>query len=166
VKSVQACLSFSLLLVVLSSSLAQAPQPQPAQQEAKAPSLQDAKPLKEGAKDDELRKLQKARYNEALAEFQLVCDLYRFARVQDEPVVEAAQRLVRAGLEVYDKPADKIALLTEYLKITTVAEQHAHAHFKSAKTNMVPVHKARYQRLDAEIQLLRAKRETEKATGK
>ena len=69
-KSVEAWLSCSLLLMQASSLPAQAPQARPEQPETKAPALLSAQPLKEDPKDDELRRLLKARYNAALGEVQ------------------------------------------------------------------------------------------------
>ena len=165
-KSVEAWLSFSLLLMLASRSPALAPQPQPGQREAKEPALLTARPLKEDPKDDELRKLLKARYNEALGEVQGLYRMFQTARASLDSFAEAEQRLVQAGLELCDKPADKVALLTQYVELTRAAEKVAQARFEAARGTESAVRRARYQRLDAEIQLLRAKREADKAKGK
>jgi outer membrane protein TolC len=76
------------------------------------------------------------------------------------------KRLVQAGLELYDKPADKVALLTQYLEITREAEKYAQDCYDAERLRIGELHRARYERLDAEIRLLRAKREADKAKGK
>jgi hypothetical protein len=165
-KSVEAWLSFSLLLMVAGYSAAQAPPPPPDQPETKLPALLTAKPLKEDPKDDELRKLLKARYNEAVGEVKGLYAMYTAGRGTLDSFVEAGQRLVHAGLELYDKPADKVALLTQFVELTKEAEKIAQARLDAAIVPITELRRARYQRLDAEIRLLRARREAEKAREK
>jgi hypothetical protein len=165
-KSVEAWLSFSLLLMLASSSAAQTPQSQAEKAETKVPALLTGQPLKEDPKDDELRKLLKARYNEALVEVEGLSRMYQAARASYDSVAEARQRLLQAGLELCDKPADKVALLTQFVERTKEAEKIAQARLEAARGTESAIHRARYQRLDAEIQLLRAKREAAKAKGK
>jgi hypothetical protein len=152
--------------MLASSSAAQAPQRQPEQGEEKAPALLTGQPLKEDSKDDELRKLQKARYNEALFEVEGLTKLYQLARASYDSLAEARQRLLQAGLELCDKPADKVALLTQFVERTRAAEKIAQARHEAGRGTESALHRARYQRLDAEIQLLRAKRAADQAKGK
>jgi hypothetical protein len=123
-------------------------------------------PLEAAPGDDELRKLQKERYNEALSEVQGLYTMYQAARTSLEAVADAGQRLVKAGLDVGSTPAEKVALLTKYVELARLAEEIAKARQQSARGTGMDVHRARYQRLDAEIQLLRAKREMEKGAKK
>ena len=162
----EAWLSFSLLLMLASNSAAQAPQPQPDQPETKLPALLTAKPLKEDPKDDELQKLLKARYNEAVGEVKEIYESWIKGKVIIGSFAGAGQRLVQAGLELYDKPADRVELLTQFVELTKEAEKSAQALHDIGKLASADLHRARYQRLDAEIQLLRAKREADKAKGK
>jgi hypothetical protein len=74
--------------------------------------------------------------------------------------------MLQAGLELCDKPAEKIALLTQFLEQATTAEQIARANLEAARGTKSALHRLRYQRLDAEIKLLRAKREAENADKK
>jgi hypothetical protein len=129
----------------------------PDRPQEKLPSILKAKPLPAAAGDDELRNLLKARYNEALAEVQ---GRYEGLAVTPAPlasVFEPAQRLRAAGLEVSDRPADQIALLTQVLDLARLLERRAEAEFKSGQGAPIDLHRARYFRLDTEIQLLRAK---------
>jgi hypothetical protein len=152
--------------MLASYSAAQAPQPQPEEDETKAPALLTGQPLKEDPKDDELHKLLKARYNEALVEVEGLSRMYQAARASYDSVAEARQWLLQAGLELCDKPADKVALLKRYVERTKAAEEIAQSRLDAGRGTESAIHRARYQRLDAEIQLLRAKREADKAKGK
>ncbi len=165
-KSFEMWASFSLLLMLAGYSAAQAPAARPDQTDAKAPAFLEAKPLKEDPKDDELRKLLKARYNEALAAAQGYRTLYQSARVSFHDLGEAQQRLMQAGLELCETPADKIALYTRLVELDKNVEEVAKARMDAARGTEAELHRARYQRLDAEVQLFRAKREADKAKGK
>ena len=123
-KCIDGWLSFSLLLMLAGSSAARAAQPQPDQPETKGPALLSRQPLKEDPKDDELRKLLKARYNEALAEAKGLYKMYLAARASPESFADAGQRLMRAGLELCDKPGEKVALLTQFVELTKFGEKH------------------------------------------
>lgn len=158
-------------LVMLAGNLAaEAPQARqaPVQPEVKVPTLLTAKPVKEDPKDDDLRKLLKARYNEAVAEMEARYKEFLSGRERGtfDAMVEVAQRLVQSGLELNDKPAERAALLAQYVELTKEVEKIAQARFDVARIPVDELHRARYQRLDAEIQLLRAKREVDKAKGK
>jgi hypothetical protein len=139
----------------------------------KLPTLLSAKPLKVDPKDDELRKLLKARYNEVLAEAR---DFYAFEEFAKHNAIEwyltqedryrMLQRVVQAGLEVYETPSDGIALLGQYLEEARRLENRAQARYRAQRCRLGDLNRARYERLDAEIRLLRAKREADKARGK
>src|SRR3954451_22323154 len=75
------------------------------------------------------------------------------------------QRLVKAGLELCAKPAEKVTLLTHYLEMTKEAEHLEQARYDAGRVHITELHRARYERLGAELQLLRAKREAGKAKG-
>jgi hypothetical protein len=153
--------------MLASYSAAQAPQPQPEKAKTKVPALLTGQPLKEEPKDDELRKLLKARYNEALADKETLSEVSKAGRADYDLVVEARQRLLQAGLELCDKPTDKVALLTQFVEQTKAAEEFIEARKQAGRNTGSPtIHRLRYQRLDAEIQLLRAKREADKAKEK
>ncbi len=163
-------LSLCLLMTLVGNSAAQAPsQKPPDQPEEKLPALLAAKPLKEDPKDDELRKLLKARYNEALGEAK---DFYESEKLPPARLINLNdrygrwQRLVQAGLELCDKPAEKVALLTQYVELTKELEKKEQARFDAGREAAYELRRARYERLDAEIQLLRAKREADKAKDK
>jgi hypothetical protein len=143
-------------------SPAQEPQPQLNQPEITAPALLSAKPLKEDPKDDELRKLLKARYNEGVGEVKMRHEQYKFGLGGIDDLFQAGQRLVQAGLELHDKSAEKVVLLTQYLELTKDIEKLSQTRYDAGLSQPAELCRARYQRLDAEIQLLRAKREADR----
>ena len=165
-------LPLCLLLPLVGSSAAQAPQPQkpPDQPGVELPAFLSAQPLKEDSKDDELRKLLKARYNAALGELKglykerLLPGVDRLDNLDD--LYGPWQRLVQAGLELCDTPVEKVAVLTPYVEMTKETEKTEQARYEAGRVTITSLHRARYQRLDAEIQLLRAKREADKAKAK
>ena len=160
-------ISLCLLLTLAGRSASQPPSEKPpTRPEEKPPALLTAKPLQIDPKDDELRKLLKARYNEALAEAKAN---YEFEKLPVDRLVNFDdlygrwQRLVQAGLELCDKPAEKVALLTQYVDLTKDLEDAEQKRFDAGRVPEYALHRARYQRLDAEVQLLRAKREADRA---
>jgi hypothetical protein len=168
-------LSLCLLFALVGYASAQAAEQQkpPEQPEVKLPALLSAKPLKIHPKDDELRKLLKARYNEAVSEardeyeYEEVARKYGPSRVFDpDDLYGIWQRVVVSGLELCDTPAEKIALLTNYLEVTKEAEQIAQRRYDAGKIRSSDLHRARYERLQAEIQLGRAKLAADKPTNK
>jgi hypothetical protein len=168
-------LPLCLLMVLAGNSAAQAPQTEkpPDRPKVKLPALLSAKPLKDDPKDDELRKLLKARYNEALAEAR---DFYEFEDLANHNAIEwyptandryrMLQRVVQAGLDVCETPARKVALLTQFLEVTRGLEDRTQERYKFGRCRLGDVKRARYERLDAQIRLLRAKREADKAKDK
>jgi hypothetical protein len=166
-----ACLLFASIGISLGQDEPTKPAGKP---DVRYPALLAAKPLQEDSKDDELRKLLKARYNAVLAEAR---DYYRIKvasgererpSFEDWPDNEYGRfkRLVRAGLEAFDKPADKVALVSAYLEMTKGAEKDAESHHKAGHYRIGDVERARYERLDAEAWLIRLKREASVAKDK
>jgi hypothetical protein len=164
-----------LLLALLGHAAARAAPPEkPADKpKLRLPALVSGELLKEEPNDDPLRKLLKARYNAAVSEAR---DHFEFEHLARHRAVELLfnqdqlyallQRVVKSGLELCDKPAEKVALVSKYLDFAKEAERTQEDWHKAGKCRIGDVHRARYERLDAEIQLLRAKREMERAKEK
>ncbi len=141
--------------------------------ELKLPALLSAKPLKVDRKDDELRTLLKARYNEAVSEAR---EYYAFEKLASESGISVLydqdrfykmwHRVVGSGLELCDKPAEKVALLTQYLAVTKEVEKLNQEEHAAGRIRSESLHRARFERLDAGVRLLRAKREGGKAKDK
>jgi hypothetical protein len=168
-------LPLCLLIALVGYSSAQAAEQQkpPDQPEVKLPALLSAKPLKIDPKDDELRKLLKARYNEAVSEARDCYEFEEFARKYGPSQLYDAdylygmwQRVVQSGLELCDTPAEKVALLTQYLEVTRKAEKYMQARYNAGRDRIGALQRARYERLNAEIHLWRVKREADQAKDK
>ena len=130
----------------------------PAGKEEKAPAVLRAEPLKIEAGDDELTKLLKARYNAAVAELQARSKALESGNGTVEDIFGAARKVLRSELALSDKPADRIAVREKYLELERAAEKVATIRFQAGKLSDADLAAARYSRLDAEVQLLKAKR--------
>jgi hypothetical protein len=124
------------------------------------------KPLKADPKDDELRKLQIERYNAALEELQALSQKVVNGSKSPGSYFDAGKRVVESGLEIYDKPQDRITLLTDYVELAKDTEKVFKAQLEAGRMAADVYHQARYYRLDAEMQLLKAKRAAEKSKDK
>jgi RNA polymerase sigma factor (sigma-70 family) len=129
-----------------------------AEKEEGLPKLLDAKPIRVDRQDDELQKLLKERYNEALAELSVCSQLYQVGRIPYDQLVDAAKRLVTAGLELKDKPDEKVALLRQYVEMMKGFEKITETRLEAGRIGPNELHQARYHRMSAEIELIRLKR--------
>lgn len=121
----------------------------------------------QGKKDgDDLRKLLKERYATARAEIAEQTRQMKFARFDVNEFLGASQRLLRSGLELFDDPKDRVAFLSKHVKTLKSMEESMQARVNAGRGKMIDLFRVRYDRLDAEIHLLRAKREPDKAKGK
>jgi outer membrane protein TolC len=140
-----------LLLLVSGMAVAQA-----AAGEKKCPLAEKPLPIK--PKDDELQNLLKARYEAAQAGVDMLRKQYEVGTFDLNPMLEASQRLRVARLELCEKPEEKIACLEELVRFMKSIEEVAERKSRAGLEANVDVMRARYYRLDAEIELLRAKR--------
>jgi hypothetical protein len=127
---------------------------------------QKRKALEPGPKDDDLRKLQIEKYNRTLLEMPALTMLVLTGAKPPERLFDAGKRFVEAGLEVFDKPEDRIALLEDYVAMTKEAEKVFQTQLQLGKVVVADVEMATYYRIDAELQLLKAKRAAEKKKDK
>jgi hypothetical protein len=141
--------------------------------EVKYPALLSAKPRPEAPGDDEPRKLLKARYNAALAAARDEYAFEEFVKHRgpsqlDDPDGRYAwlKRFVDAGLDLCDTPAEKVAILANYLEVTKELERLEKVRYEAGRSGVGSFERTRYERLDAEIQLLRARREANGAKNK
>lgn len=123
-------------------------------------SIFTAKPRVPAPGDDELQRLLIARYNEAVKELKAVTAAYQTGSSTFETVINAAEHVLKSGLELGDKPADEIALLEQYLDYTKQNEAKVKRQYEAGQRGgeSDKMHQATYLRLGAEIELLRAKR--------
>jgi hypothetical protein len=136
-----------------------APTQAPGGSEAELPALLKAEPVKADPQDDDLRKLLKERYNEAVAEMSERSRQMRAGSTTFDSCFVAAQRLVPAGLELSEKPADQVALLEKYVALAKQYERLLEDRLERGIRGFskAELHQVKYARADAEIQLLRAK---------
>jgi hypothetical protein len=161
-------LSLWLLMTLVGSSLAQPPRPEkpPEEGEVRLPALLSGKPLKVDPEDDEQLKLLKGRYNEAVGEAKAIYQQYFLGRATSDELYGSLQRVVQGGLELSDNSAEKVALLRQYAETTVEVEKFIRALHDAHKIRIRDLHRARYEHLNAEILLNRAKREADKAKEK
>jgi len=129
----------------------------PAGKEA-APAVLKAEPLKIEPGDDELAKLLRQRYNAAVAELQARNKALESGNGTVEDSFGVARKVLRSELALSDKPADRIAVREKHLELEQAAEKIATIRFHAGKITDADLAAARYLRLDAEVQLLKAKR--------
>ncbi len=151
-----------LLLATVRSAAGQVEPPRkPADKpDVKFPALLSAEPLRANPGDDEMRKLLKERYNAALGEARHSYELQGVLCGGDNQDYRYGswKRVLQAGLEACDGPAEKVALLRDYLQLAKEAEQKEEERYMVGRCTIGHVHRARYERLDAELRLLLAKR--------
>jgi len=126
--------------------------------EEKTPKILTAKPLKPGPKDDELRRLLIERYNSAVTEMQGRHQEVLAGKGTLEVFAVVGKRLVESGLELNEKPADRVTLLEQYLELMREIEKINVSLFEAGRISKADLALARYLRIDAEIKLLRAHR--------
>lgn len=123
---------------------------------------QAADPLtrKPEAGDDELKRLLKERYNAALFAYKYTEAAYSNGTVTFDELTACCAKMLHAYLELSDKPADQIDAIERYLVFAKQTELKVFSLYKSQTKGgeADKYEKAKYMRLDAEIQLLRAKR--------
>jgi hypothetical protein len=146
----------SLPLGFLPMHLAAGEPPQPA--EAQLPAILKVKALEPQPGDDELRKLLIARYNAAAAEMAARYKEFLAGKSIFEEMVDVGRRLVDSGLELSDKPAEQLALREKFFELALEVEKVQNARFAAGRIGAADLESARYLRLDAEVQVLKAKR--------
>jgi hypothetical protein len=80
--------------------------------------------------------------------------------------LEMMEMLAKSGIELSDKPADKVAILEELLEIAKDYEKNTKAKYDVATAGTIEYAQAKYFRCDTEIKLIRAKREAAKEKKK
>jgi hypothetical protein len=154
----------TLLAIPLGGFAIPSPAAQPAQPaEPKLPAILTAKPLQAGPGDDDLRKLLIARYNAAVAEAAGRIQEFQTGHCNLEAMAGVARRLVDSGLELRDKAADQVTLREQFLELAKEIEKIVQVRFEAGRISPADLELAHYERLDAEIQVLKARR---KAAGR
>jgi hypothetical protein len=126
------------------------------------PALLKMKPLETGPRDADLYKLLKERFNAALAEVQAAHQRVVAGQIGVEGLFDATARLKHAGLEVFDDPKERIKLLEQFVELAKEVERITDLRQQAGRATVEEVQRVRYFRLDAEIALLRLKKENSK----
>src|SRR5262249_134505 len=111
--------------------------------------------------DDELRKLLKARYNAALRETKGRFMQFLAGKTTPELLADGGRRLLRAELELCDKPADRVKVREKFLTLAKEVERIQRERYDAGRIDEPDMAQAEHQRLDAEIELLREKKAAE-----
>lgn len=111
--------------------------------------------------DDETRML-KERYNAAVDEWKSLVQLVQIGTLTsaDAQLVDCMRRVVAAGLELRRSGDERLKLLEAYVKIATAVDDATKAGHANGRIGLAEVHRARFQRLDAELALLRERKKT------
>lgn len=154
-------LPLCLLIVTSHGIFAEAQDLGSGQEETKPLTIFDAEFLKVESNDDDLRKLLKARYNEAISEVQQGYEQYEAGRISFDSLFDSVERLTRSGLELYERPAEKVESLTRLLEFAKELEKVVQRKNELGASTERDLHRARFSRFDIEIQLTRMKREAD-----
>lgn len=153
-----------LVLVFLTLPHVQAQEKDPP--EFKLPALFAGKPLKIDGNEDELQRLLKERYNIALDDLQIAAALINKGNATPSILADPAKRFVPAALELATTSNEQIALLSQYVGLTRIVEREYEVRVAAGALAPASLNRAKYERLDAEILLLRTRRAAEKLKSK
>jgi hypothetical protein len=126
----------------------------------KGPPIIHSKPLAIAPGEDPLQKLLKERYNEALMEVKLRYPTYLNSnKTNMDTILGAVHSLKQAGLDVFDRPADRIAFCEQLAQLAKYIQALVHAKLTAQEMADHPDrHAANQLVLEMEIQLLKAKK--------
>ena len=136
----------------------------PASDPAKPPAVKlsfSLVPIEPKAKDDQLRKLLIARYNEVLLEMKEAVRVHKTTGLGiPDALFSVSRRVLQAAVELGSDPAERVVLLTPVLEqvknLEAVMEQMAKGNFPTDRSYLAP--RFRSLRLEVEIQILQAKK--------
>jgi hypothetical protein len=118
----------------------------------------EAKPLEAAADDDAVRKLLKARYNAALRGLQARYEEVEAGKATLFTMLDAYSFVRNSWIELSDKPAEQIRAREIYFELAKEAESAAEVRHDRNALSTADLETYRYIRLDAEIDLVRAKK--------
>jgi hypothetical protein len=124
----------------------------------KQPKILSAKPLETDGERDEMRRLVRQRYNAALAEVRGRYQQLDQSSTRMDELFDAFRRLLASGVAATDTGRELVDFLEQYVELTLDMQRRTQAHVRAGQSNNVAAAQARYMVLDAEIQLLRARR--------
>jgi hypothetical protein len=129
----------------------------PAQQPEKLPPLLRRQPAAVADSDSALTKLLKERHNTAVEEVESLHKLFTQGNHSLIELAPAVDRLVDAACELQPDAKDRIAIREQHVEYLQTVEKMTQAQFQAGLAGRSDVLRARYERIDAEIRLLREK---------
>jgi hypothetical protein len=140
-----------------------------AQEESTWSTLKLIKPSEPDSQDSELRKLQKLRFNAALSEVKATTRIYEEGLGNGyqslEAVCQASQRLTESAIDLHTDPKDQIKIYEGQLAMAKEVEGVVSQRTRKGGENSPLLHRAVGYRLNAEITLLKARSNLEKAAA-
>lgn len=134
------------------------------------PSIVRAKPFVIDDEDSELLKLRKTVFNSAIKELQISFQSHRLGLGDSESHIDslyaASRRLADAALELYPDEENRTEFLQGHITMAIIREATAEARWQAGVDTEPKYHRARFDRLGAEIKLLKARRVWEKGETK
>jgi hypothetical protein len=118
-------------------------------------------PIEVGSGDDQMQRLLKERCNSAAVELESRYKEFRAGRGTLLFLIDSAQRLRKAKLELNPRTENRIRVLQDYLDFAKEVEATQQRLLSEGRIPNKDYEFTRYTRLDAEIELLRAKRVTD-----
>jgi hypothetical protein len=118
-----------------------------------------ATPRRAAEGDDALKKLLVARYNAAVAEAAARADEHRKEMASLPAVCASAAAVFRAEADLAGTPAERVAALGRRAGVLRLAEKTVEGWFDDGGITRAAVLEARYERLSAEIEAERARRQ-------
>ena len=124
-------------------------------------------PLVELKDDDSpLLRLKKERFNTALAEAKARSDLYNRGLTRIPELIDVAERLFRAQLDLYDPPEQKAQVLQKHVDVYNEAEATLEKQVKAGMVTEAELERLRYDKISVEIDLLNTKNSQENGASK
>jgi hypothetical protein len=116
--------------------------------------------------DIELQTLLRRRYEAAKAIMDARMEYYRGGRVVPDDVLDAIERFTKAGLEYAETPAKQVQTCELALSAAKEVEQVIRQKFEDKIEPIQVTERAKYTRLDVEIQLFRVRKAAKAAEDK
>jgi hypothetical protein len=107
--------------------------------------------------EDTLPRLKKLKFNAALSEAKERYGLYQRGLTQLSELMEVGQRVLRAQVDLYDKPEDRVRILEKQVEIYSEGEANLEKQVKSGTGTKADLERLRYNMYSVEIDLQNAK---------
>ena len=126
----------------------------------------NAPPVELKDDDSPLLHLKKERFNTALAEAKARSDLYNRGLARIPELIDVAERLFRAQLDLYDQPEQRAQVLQKHVDVYNEAEATLEKQVKAGMVTEAELERLRYDKISIEIDLLNTKNSQENGAPK